>query len=169
MPICCLIPVMKKDAKTIGLVAHDNRKRDLIEWVDWNFTILVRHRLVCTGTTGKLVEQALQARLTGTGDPSPMPEITKLKSGPLGGDQQLGAMIAEGRIDVIVFFWDPMEPHPHDVDVKALLRIAVVYNIPIACNRSTADFIISSPLLSQPYTPIVKDYSAHVERNVKIE
>ena len=160
---------MKKQSKTIGLVAHDNRKRDLIEWVDWNFTILVRHRLVCTGTTGRLVEEALQARLTGTGDLSPMPEITKLKSGPLGGDQQLGAMIAEGRIDVIVFFWDPMEPHPHDVDVKALLRIAVVYNIPIACNRSTADFIISSPLLSQPYTPIVKDYSAHVERNVKIE
>jgi methylglyoxal synthase len=160
---------MKRESKTIGLVAHDNRKRDLIEWVDWNFTILVRHRLVCTGTTGKLVEEALQARLTGTGDPSPMPEIKKLKSGPLGGDQQLGAMIAEGLIDVIVFFWDPMEPHPHDVDVKALLRIAVVYNIPIACNRSTADFIISSPLLSQPYTPIVKDYSAHVERNVKIE
>jgi methylglyoxal synthase len=160
---------MKKKSKTIGLVAHDNRKRDLIEWVDWNFTILVQHRLVCTGTTGKLVEEALQARLTGTGDPSPMPEIKKLKSGPLGGDQQLGAMIAEGLIDVIVFFWDPMEPHPHDVDVKALLRIAVVYNIPIACNRSTADFIISSPLLSQPYTPIVKDYSAHVERNVKIE
>lgn len=160
---------MKNTSKTIGLVAHDNRKRDLIEWVDWNFTILVQHRLVCTGTTGKLVEEALQARLTGTGDPSPMPEIKKLKSGPLGGDQQLGAMIAEGLIDVIVFFWDPMEPHPHDVDVKALLRIAVVYNIPIACNRSTADFIISSPLLSQPYTPIVKDYSAHVERNVKTE
>jgi methylglyoxal synthase len=160
---------MKKQSKTIGLVAHDNRKRDLVEWIDWNFTVLVQHRLVCTGTTGRLVEEALQARLTGTGDPSPMPEIKKLKSGPLGGDQQLGAMIAEGRIDVIVFFWDPMEPHPHDVDVKALLRIAVVYNIPIACNRSTADFIISSPLLSQPYTPIVKDYSAHVERNVKIE
>jgi len=160
---------MKKLAKTIGLVAHDNRKIDLIEWVNWNFTILVRHRLVCTGTTGKLVEEALQARLTGTGDPSPMPVITKLKSGPLGGDQQLGAMIAEGRIDVIVFFWDPMEPHPHDVDVKALLRIAVVYNIPIACNRSTADFIISSPLLSQPYTPIVKDYSAYVDRNVKAD
>jgi len=103
------------------------------------------------------------------GEPGPMPEITKLKSGPLGGDQQLGAMIAEGRIDVIVFFWDPMEPHPHDVDVKALLRIAVVYNIPIACNRSTADFIISSPLLSQPYTPIVKDYSAHVERKVTFD
>jgi methylglyoxal synthase len=160
---------MKKISKTIGLVAHDNRKRDLIEWVNWNFTILVRHRLVCTGTTGKLVEEALQARLTATENPAPMPEITKLKSGPLGGDQQLGAMIAEGRVDVIVFFWDPMEPHPHDVDVKALLRIAVVYNIPIACNRSTADFIISSPLLAQPYSPIVKDYSAHVDRTVKPE
>lgn len=160
---------MKKTSKTIGLVAHDNRKRDLIEWVNWNFTILVRHRLVCTGTTGKLVEEALQARLTATENPAPMPEITKLKSGPLGGDQQLGAMIAEGRVDVIVFFWDPMEPHPHDVDVKALLRIAVVYNIPIACNRSTADFIISSPLLGQAYSPIVKDYSAHVDRTVKSE
>jgi len=160
---------MKKTSKTIGLVAHDNRKRDLIEWVNWNFTILVRHRLVCTGTTGKLVEEALQARLTATQNAAPMPEITKLKSGPLGGDQQLGAMIAEGRVDVIVFFWDPMEPHPHDVDVKALLRIAVVYNIPIACNRSTADFIISSPLLGQAYSPIVKDYSAHVDRTVKSE
>ncbi|HQQ76377.1 MAG TPA: methylglyoxal synthase [Thermoanaerobaculia bacterium] len=160
---------MKKTPKTIGLVAHDNRKRDLIEWVNWNFTILVRHRLVCTGTTGRLVEEALQAQLTAAKNPAPMPEITKLKSGPLGGDQQLGAMIAEGRVDVIVFFWDPMEPHPHDVDVKALLRIAVVYNIPIACNRSTADFIISSPLLAQPYSPIVKDYSAHVDRTVQSE
>jgi methylglyoxal synthase len=160
---------MKKVSKTIGLVAHDNRKRDLIEWIDWNSAILMHHRLVCTGTTGKLVEEALKARLAETPDPAPMPEITKLKSGPLGGDQQLGAMIAEGRVDVIVFFWDPMEPHPHDVDVKALLRIAVVYNIPIACNRSTADFIISSPLLAQAYTPIVKDYSAHVERTVKTD
>jgi methylglyoxal synthase len=158
-----------REIKTIGLVAHDNRKRDLIEWVEWNFEILMRHRLVCTGTTGRLVEEGLKARLALLKDPTPVPEIKRLKSGPLGGDQQLGAMIAEGLIDVIVFFWDPMEPHPHDVDVKALLRIAVVYNIPIACNRSTADFIISSPLLSQPYAPIVKDYSAHVERKVKIE
>jgi methylglyoxal synthase len=160
---------MKRTPKIIGLVAHDNRKNDLIEWVQWNSKVLIQHRLVCTGTTGRLVEEALQARLEAGGEPGPMPEITKLKSGPLGGDQQLGAMIAEGRIDVIVFFWDPMEPHPHDVDVKALLRIAVVYNIPIACNRSTADFIISSPLLSQPYTPIVKDYSAHVERKVTFD
>lgn len=116
---------MKKTSKTIGLVAHDNRKRDLIEWVDWNAAILMHHRLICTGTTGRLVEEALRARLARTAQPAPMPEITKLKSGPLGGDQQLGAMIAEGRIDVIIFFWDPMEPHPHDVDVKALLRIAV--------------------------------------------
>jgi methylglyoxal synthase len=158
-----------KESKTIGLVAHDNRKRDLIEWVDWNAQILMEHRLVCTGTTGKLVEAGLKARLARLQDPTPVPEIKRLKSGPLGGDQQLGAMIAEGRIDVIIFFWDPMEPHPHDVDVKALLRIAVVYNIPIACNRSTADFIISSPLLSQSYTPIVKDYSAHVERTVKTD
>lgn len=163
------IALMNKKSKTIGLVAHDNRKRDLIEWVDWNSPILLQHRLVCTGTTGRLVEEGLKARLARTQDQTPVPEIKLLKSGPLGGDQQLGAMIAEGRIDVIIFFWDPMEPHPHDVDVKALLRIAVVYNIPIACNRSTADFIISSPLLSAPYAPIVKDYSAHVERKVKIE
>ena len=160
---------MKKLSKTIGLVAHDNRKRDLIEWVGWNAAILMQHRLVCTGTTGKLVEEALRTRLAEGKDPASMPEIAKLKSGPLGGDQQLGAMIAEGRVDVIIFFWDPMEPHPHDVDVKALLRIAVVYNIPIACNRSTADFLISSPLLAQAYKPIVKDYSAHVDRNLQID
>jgi len=92
--------------------------------------------------------------------------IQKLRSGPLGGDQQLGAMITEGKIDFVIFFWDPMEPHPHDVDVKALLRIAVLYNIPIACNRSTADFMISSPLLEQEYTPIVKDYSEYLRRDL---
>ena len=142
---------MKKKSKTIGLVAHDNRKRDLIEWVDWNSPILLQHRLVCTGTTGRLVEESLKARLARTQDQTPVPEITRLKSGPLGGDQQLGAMIAEGRIDVIIFFWDPMEPHPHDVDVKALLRIAVVHNIPVACNRATADFLFSSPLMQVAY------------------
>src|ERR1017187_2582461 len=141
----------KESKKTIGLVAHDNRKRDLIEWVDWNSPVLLQHRLVCTGTTGGLVEEGLKARLARTHDQTPVPEIKRLKSGPLGGDQQLGAMIAEGRIDVIIFFWDPMEPHPHDVDVKALLRIAVVHNIPMACNRATADFVLSSPLIDEVY------------------
>jgi methylglyoxal synthase len=125
--------------KAIPLIAHDNKKQDLLEWARFNRGTLALHRLVATGTTGKLLEQELGLR------------IEKLKSGPLGGDQQIGAKIAEGKIDWVVFFWDPLEPHSHDVDVKALLRIAVVYNVPIACNRSTADFLISSPLMSQCY------------------
>ena len=151
--------------KRIALVAHDNQKHGLIEWVRWNHAVLLRHKLICTGTTGKLVEEAL--RHFTDGDPGAQPaEVVKLKSGPLGGDQQLGAMIAEGLIDFIIFFWDPLEPHPHDVDVKALLRIAVVYNIPTACNRSTADFMISSPLMSESYTPITGDYSSYVDRDI---
>ena len=155
-----------QNLKTIALVAHDNRKRDLIEWVSWNHAILAGHRLVCTGTTGRLVEEALARTSTEAKDGASAPAIRKLKSGPLGGDQQLGALIAEGKIDIVIFFWDPMEPHPHDVDVKALLRIAVVYNIPIACTRSTADFLISSPLMTQPYTPASTDYVAYTERKV---
>jgi methylglyoxal synthase len=135
--------------KTIALVAHDNCKRDLADWVAFNAGTLIQHRLVCTGTTGLLMEKTLNG-LALTEDPVP---ITRLKSGPLGGDQQLGAMIAERRIDVLIFFWDPMEPQPHDVDVKALLRIAVLYNVPVACNRSTADFLASSPLLGDVYEP----------------
>ena len=154
-------------SKNVALVAHDNQKKDLIEWVGWNHKVLVGHHLVCTGTTGRLVEEALHAKAAEVKDRLPIPEITKLKSGPLGGDQQLGALIAEGKIDVVIFFWDPMEPHPHDVDVKALLRIAVVYNIPIACNRSTADFLISSPLLRQEYTPADTDYSSYIGRKVE--
>jgi len=151
--------------KTIALVAHDNRKKDLIEWVEWNFHVLIRHALVCTGTTGRLVEEALHSKLEKEGKDFNF-TISKLKSGPLGGDQQLGALIAEGKIDCIIFFWDPMEPHPHDVDVKALLRIAVVYNIPIACNRATADFMISSPIMDREYLPAVNDYSSYVRRDV---
>jgi methylglyoxal synthase len=151
--------------KNIALVAHDNRKKDLIEWVAWNVGILVKHDLTCTGTTGQLVEKAIQQKASDAGLPRPTP-VRKLRSGPLGGDQQLGALITEGKIDIVIFFWDPMEPHPHDVDVKALLRIAVLYNIPIACNRSTADFLISSPLLSQQYEQIVKDYSDYLMRDV---
>lgn len=155
-----------KHQKTIALVAHDNRKRDLIEWVTWNHTILAEHKLVCTGTTGRLVEEALAKASIEAKDTFLAPTIRKLKSGPLGGDQQLGALIAEGQIDVVIFFWDPMEPQPHDVDVKALLRIAVVYNIPIACTRSTADFLISSPLMSRSYEPAPTDYTAYTGRKV---
>ena len=155
--------------KTIALVAHDNRKRDLIEWVSWNHTILAEHKLVCTGTTGRLVEEALTRKSAEEAGEVPIPPIQKLKSGPLGGDQQLGAMITENQIDVVIFFWDPMEPHPHDVDVKALLRIAVVYNIPIACTRSTADFLISSPLMKKSYNPAATDYSAYTSRVVEAD
>jgi methylglyoxal synthase len=151
--------------KNIALVAHDNRKRDLLEWVEWNVNGLIKHELTCTGTTGNLVEKAIRTKLAKTGLP-PGFKIQKLRSGPLGGDQQLGALITEGKIDVVIFFWDPMEPHPHDVDVKALLRIAVLYNIPIACNRSTADFLVSSPLLEQEYSPIVKDYTGYLQRDL---
>jgi methylglyoxal synthase len=156
-----------KHQKVIALVAHDNRKRDLIEWVAWNHAILAEHQLVCTGTTGRLVEEALAKKAVEAEDTPPTPTIRKLKSGPLGGDQQLGALIAEGAIDVVIFFWDPMEPHPHDVDVKALLRIAVVYNIPIACTRSTADFLISSPLMTRDYDPATTDYTPYIGRKVE--
>ena len=145
--------------KNIALVAHDNRKKDLIEWVEWNWKILIPHRLYCTGTTGKLIEEVLKTK------EEPY-ELIKLKSGPLGGDQQLGALIAEGKIDIFIFLWDPMEPQPHDVDVKALLRIATLYNIPTAMNRSTADFIITSNLFNTDYKPIVKDYTEYLNRFV---
>jgi methylglyoxal synthase len=127
--------------KRIALIAHDNRKPDLVEWARFNRGTLARHELYATGTTGALVARELE--LT----------VNRFLSGPLGGDQQVGAAIAEGRIDFVVFFWDPLEPQPHDVDVKALLRITVVYNIPIACNRSTADFLLSSPLMNEEYQP----------------
>lgn len=156
--------------KTIGLVAHDNCKKDLVEWFEWNWKLLIEHNLVCTGTTGKLIEETLKKKLIGEGKSSPEDfYLKKLKSGPLGGDQQLGAMIADGKIDVLIFFWDPMQPHPHEVDVKALLRIAVLYNVPTACNRSTADFIISSPLLKEDYKPILNDYTSYLERSVDID
>jgi methylglyoxal synthase len=155
-----------EESKTIALVAHDNRKRDLIEWVEWNYRALMEHKVVCTGTTGNMIEEVLKRKL---GKEKSEINITKLKSGPLGGDQQLGAMIAEGYVDMIVFLWDPMTPHPHDVDVKALLRIAVVYNIPIACNRSTADFMFSSPLMNQKYTPVMKDYEAYMKRSLDLD
>ena len=127
--------------KRIALIAHDNLKADLLAWARYNRGTLSKHELHATGTTGTLIADELGL------------EVHKFLSGPLGGDQQIGAAIAEGRIDFVIFFWDPLEPHPHDVDVKALLRIAVVYNIPMACNRATADFILSSPLLAAEYNP----------------
>ena len=155
-----------KRMKRIAIVAHDNRKQDMKEWVEYNFGTLIRHKLVSTGTTGRLVEEIIRKKMGQDRVSQEPPELIKLKSGPLGGDQQLGAMIVDGRIDCVIFFWDPMEPFPHDVDVKALLRIAVLYNIPIACNRSTADFLISSPLLNEAYEPVVKDYSGYIDRRI---
>ena len=125
--------------KRIALIAHDNMKRDILEWARFNKGTLSRHELYGTGTTGRLIEKDLDL------------PVTRFRSGPLGGDQQVGAGVAEGRIDFIIFFWDPLQPHPHDVDVKALLRIAVVYNVPIACNRASADFMLSSPLMATEY------------------
>lgn len=157
--------IMKKKNLTIALVAHDNMKHELAQWVDWNCEELMRYKLVCTGTTGRMVAQTLAER-HGRFDEL-IGNITLLKSGPLGGDQQLGSLIAEGKIYALIFFWDPMQAQPHDVDVKALLRIATLYNVPTAINRSTADFLISSPLFDGEYVPVVKDYTSYVERALK--
>lgn len=159
------MPAPKKKIR-IGLVAHDNRKKDLLEWVDWNWKILAGHELICTGTTGKLIEELLMRKLKK--DEEKKIKLKKLKSGPLGGDQQLGAMIAEGKIDMLVFLWDPMMPQPHEVDVKALLRITVLYNLPTACNRSSADYMISSTLMQTDYKPAVNDFSAYTKRKIEM-
>lgn len=145
------------EIKQIALVAHDNKKADLIDWAIYNKRILTKHNLFATGTTGKLLEEALET------------SITKMLSGPLGGDQQLGAMIAEGKLDIIIFFWDPLQAQPHDSDVKALLRLAVTWNILIACNRSTADFIFTSMLMNGDYNIFTPDYTDYLLRKVHVE
>lgn len=136
----------------------------MAEWVEYNVLSLLPHRIICTGTTGVLVEQAILNKISR--EEARQLQLTKLKSGPLGGDQQLGALISDGKIDVLIFLWDPMEPQPHDVDVKALLRIAVLYNVPIANNRATADFLVSSTLFATEYKPTLKDYSSYISRPV---
>ena len=154
-----------KTAKNIALVAHDNRKQDLVDWVSYNHGVLENRYLICTGTTGIMVRKALDKKIKNKNLFNSI-NISMLKSGPLGGDQQLGSLITEGKIDILIFFWDPMASHPHEVDVKALLRIAVVYNIPVACNRSSADFIISSPLVESPYAPTKTDFSSYENRTM---
>lgn len=151
--------------KKIALVGHDNRKQELVEWVEHNWEILIDQDLICTGTTGRLIEAALTRKLEECGSDK-VCNILKLKSGPLGGDQQLGAMIAEGKVDIIIFFWDPMQPQPHDVDVKALLRISVLYNVVTACNRATADFTITSSLFRRKYDPQILDFDEYNNRKL---
>jgi len=141
--------------KRVALVAHDNKKQDLLEWVKFNKDTLAQHKLYSTGTTGRMLEQELESI-----------EIISLQSGPLGGDQQIGAKVAEGGIDFLIFFWDPLEPLPHDPDVKALLRITVVWNIPVACNRASADFMFSSPLMCEEYQRLLPDYEEYQARRI---
>lgn len=147
--------VQMEEKKKIALVAHDNKKFDLLEWARFNRDRLAHHEVYSTGTTGKLLEQELDI------------PVYKLQSGPLGGDQQIGAKIAEGGIDFMIFFWDPLEPMPHDPDVKALLRVAVVWNIPVACNRASADFMFSSPLMGEEYARLLPDYEGYRQRVIQ--
>jgi methylglyoxal synthase len=142
------------NTKRIALIAHDNKKSELVEWVEYNRVKMADCELFATGTTGKLIEEKLKQK------------VVKLQSGPLGGDQQIGALIAEGNIDILIFFWDPMEPLPHDPDIKALLRLAVVWNIPVACNRATADFLFTSSLLFSNYQRQLPNFSEYNKRKV---
>jgi methylglyoxal synthase len=138
--------------KRIALVAHDNKKQDLLEWAAFNRDLLARHELYATATSGRLLRDELGLA------------VVLLQSGPLGGDQQIGGRISQGEIDFLIFFWDPLKPLPHDPDVKALLRIAVVWNIPVACNRASADFMISSPLMAGEYQRLLPDPAGESER-----
>jgi methylglyoxal synthase len=146
-----------REKKRIALIAHDRKKQDLVEWARFNRETLRQHQVYATGTTGRVLQQELDV------------EITRLQSGPLGGDQQIGAKIAEGQIDFVIFFWDPLEAQPHDVDVKALLRLAVVWNIPIACNRASADFVFSSQLMGEEYLRLLPDYEAYMQRVIAVD
>jgi len=142
--------------KRIALVAHDNKKKELVDWVETNRIELSRHELFATGTTGKLMEEQLDR------------PVSKLLSGPIGGDQQIGAMIAQGSLDILIFFWDPMEAQPHDSDVKALLRVAMAWNCIVACDSATADFVVSSPLMLKDYEIKIPDYSTYLQRKINI-
>lgn len=146
------VPALKR----IALVAHDNKKQDMVEWVRMRQEELVRHQIFTTGTTGGILERELNI------------PVTRMLSGPLGGDQQLGGKIAQGEIDCLIFFWDPLEPMPHDPDVKALLRLAVVWNIPMACNRATADFIFSSPNIGNSYERNAPDYATYMKNRLSV-
>jgi methylglyoxal synthase len=148
------IKIQLPDKKRIALIAHDGRKQDLLEWVEFNHETLIKHSLYATGTTGSLIQDE-----TGL-------SIHRYMSGPLGGDQQIGARISEGGIDFLVFFWDPLKPQPHDPDIKALLRLAVLYNIPTACNRATADFLISSPFMEKSYERLSPDYASRLQDTI---
>lgn len=140
--------------KRIAMIAHDNKKQELMEWSKYNKATLQKHEIFATGTTGNLLEETLDMR------------VTKMLSGPLGGDQQMGALIAEGKIDILIFFWDPMAAQPHDPDIKALLRLGVTWNIPIASDRSTADFILTSSLFHETYEVKIPNYSEYLKRKL---
>jgi methylglyoxal synthase len=141
--------------KQIALIAHDNKKKELIEWAKYNHVVMSQSDVIATGTTGRMLESEVGI------------SVRCLKSGPLGGDQQIGALIAEGRVDILIFFWDPLEPLPHDPDIKALLRLAVVWNIPVACNRATADFLFSSHLLFSDYQRKLPDFEDYNNRRIE--
>ena len=143
--------------KRIALVAHDHKKAELVEWVKFNKDRLASHELFATGTTGKLIEEFLGIT------------VKRLMSGPLGGDQQIGSMIAESELDILIFFWDPMQTQPHDSDVKALLRLGVAWNIPMACDRATADFIMTSPYITDEYEALIPDYTDYLKRSITDE